>query len=84
MFGGYGIYCNNLIFAIVVNDDLYFKADKILAKVFEDQGSNPFTYEAKAKTVSMSYYKVPIEIIEDEEQLKIWFEQSFAVAKKKK
>ncbi len=27
MFGGYGIYSGKLIFAIIINDELYFKVD---------------------------------------------------------
>ena len=82
MFGGYGIYCNNIIFAIMVSDDLYFKADKILGKEFEDIGSYPFTYNARDKTVLMSYYKIPIDIIEDEERLEYWFHKSYKVARR--
>lgn len=82
MFGGYGIYCNNIIFAIMVDDDLYFKADKVLGKELGDIGSYPFTYNAGGKTIAMSYYKIPIEVIENEEQLEYWFCKSYKVARK--
>ena len=75
MFGGYGIYCNDIIFAIIVDNELYFKADKILAERFAKHGSTPFTYKAKGKKVSMSYWNIPIEIIEDEALLKNWFDR---------
>ena len=83
MFGGYGIYCNNIIFAIIVNDDLYFKTDKMLSKEFESDGSYPFTYKARGKTIALSYYKVTVEVIEDEEKLRSWFKKSYIVAKMK-
>lgn len=84
MFGGYGIYCNAIIFAIIVDDDLFFKTNKLLSKEFEAEGSYPFTYNARGKTIALSYYKVPIEVIEDEAQLRSWFKKSYAVANIKK
>jgi DNA transformation protein len=32
MFGGYGIYKDGIIFAIIGYNEVYFKADKVLAK----------------------------------------------------
>ncbi len=81
MFGGHGIYCSDIIFAIIVDDELYFKVDKTLSIEFAKYGSSLFTYEAKGKKVSMSYSKVPIEIIEDDDLLKNWFDQSMVVAR---
>ena len=83
MFGGYGIYCDNIIFAIIFNNELYFKADKDLAKDFASQGSVAFTYESKGKVTALSYWKVPIDIIEDDDQLKIWFDKSMKIAMRK-
>ena len=81
MFGGYGLYCNKIIFAIIADDELYFKADSELAKEYESSGSFPFTYQKDEKRVALSYYYVPIEIIEDEDSLKNWFNKSLVVAK---
>jgi TfoX/Sxy family transcriptional regulator of competence genes len=38
-----------------------------------------FTYESKGRVVKMSYWKVPVDVIEDEELLKIWFDKSVAL-----
>jgi DNA transformation protein len=84
MFGGYGLYFNNVIFAIIISNELYFKSHPELAKYFAAQGSSPFTYEARGKSVTMSYWKVPIEVIEDEEALSIWFSKSILAAAHKK
>jgi DNA transformation protein len=84
MFGGYGIYCNNFIFAIIVDNELYFKTDKLLSKEFESQDSHPFTYKARGKTIALNYYRVPIEIIEDEERFRMFFDKSYTIAKSKK
>ncbi|MGV2333188.1 MAG UNVERIFIED_CONTAM: TfoX/Sxy family protein [Planctomycetaceae bacterium] len=84
MFGGYGIYKDGIIFAIIGYNELYFKADKVLAEYFKSQGSEPFTYDMNGKTASMSYYKVLPEILEDPDLLKEWFELSYQVATKSK
>lgn len=81
MFGGYGLYCNKIIFAIIVDDELYFKADTDLAKEYESVASFPFTYQKDEKRVALSYWFVSIDIIEDEDSLKKWFDRSFEVAK---
>ena len=65
MFGGFGIYLGNTIFAIVVDDRLYFKADGATCHAFSAHGLNPFTYVARGKTITMQYYEVPPEVFED-------------------
>ncbi len=84
MFGGYGLYCNKIIFAIIVDDELYFKADTDLGKEYESVGSFPFTYQKDEKRVALSYWYVSIDIIEDEDSLKKWFDKSFELAKSSK
>ena len=76
MFGGYGIYNCDIIVGIIAQDELYFKVDKESAKYYENAGSKPFTYDAKGKRISMSYWQVPIEIMEDEELLGVWLERA--------
>lgn len=84
MFGGYGIYKNGVIFALIAYDELYFKVDESNKSQYKKFDSEPFTYEAKGKKSTMSYWKVPIEILEDEEQIGVWLNQSYGVSLKKK
>ena len=80
MFGGYGLYLNKIIFAIIIDDELYFKADSDLAIEYKKAGSYPFTYQKNDKTVALSYWYVPAEIIEAQDLLKNWFSKSLGVA----
>lgn len=81
MFGGYGVYKSDLIFAIIVDNELYFKADPNTAEYFKSEGSRPFSYDSKkGKTVSMSYFLVLPEILEDEELLQKWFDMAYKSA----
>lgn len=84
LFGGYGLYSNKIIFAIIADNELYFKADSELAKEYQSAGSFPFTYQKDEKRVALSYLKVPIDVIEDEDSLKNWFSKSLEVAKASK
>lgn len=84
MFGGYGIYKNGVIFAIIARDELYFKVDQSNIEQYKKQGSEAFTFEAKGKVSKMSYWKVPLLIMEDETQLKDWVEQSYNISLKNK
>ena len=42
MFGGAGIYCDEIFFAIVYQDTLYLKVDNAHRAVFVQAGSTPF------------------------------------------
>ena len=64
MFGGVGLYANDLFFGILASDVLYFKVDDSNRQEYEQGGSRPFKpYAGRAMT--MPYYAVPIEIVED-------------------
>jgi DNA transformation protein len=80
MFGGHGVYKDNLIFAIIVDNELYFKANKTTIEFFKDNQSEPFIYESKGKSIAMSYWKVPDNILEDKEPLTNWVEIAFKAA----
>lgn len=80
MFGGDGLYFNKTIFAIIIDDELYFKADINLSLEYKQAGSYPFTYQKNDKTVALSYWYVPAEIIETQDSLKDWFNKSLNVA----
>lgn len=73
MFSGYGIYQHGNIFAIIIADELYFKATAQTQDYFEKQGSHPFAYTKKnGKTYTMNYWLVPEEIMEDREKFEEW------------
>lgn len=80
MFGGYGLYRNKTIFVIIIDDELYFKADSDLGQKYQQAGSYPFTYQKNDKIVALSYWYVPAEIIEAPDLLKNWFNKSLGLA----
>lgn len=70
MFGGAGLFCDDVMFALEADGAVYFKADDINRPIFEDAGSSPFSYEISGKTRSMSYWLVPEDAADDPDELR--------------
>jgi len=80
MFGGYGIYRDDRIFAIVVDDRLYFKADPVTRAEFEAKGLRPFTYVVRGKSVTMQYFEAPPEVFEEPDAMRDWSQKAYEAA----
>lgn len=80
MFGGYGIYHDDLMFALVADDVLYLKADDKSVTSFTGRDLRPFEYEKGNKTIKMSYYMAPEEIFDDPETAREWAVLAFEAA----
>lgn len=73
MFGAAGVYCDELFFAVMDDEAVYFKVDDTSRAAFEARGLRPFTFETKeGATAVMSYYSAPDDIFDDEDELKRW------------
>jgi len=72
MFGGAGLFREGLMFALVADDTLYFKADDGNRAAFGDAGMGPFTYEKKGKPAALSYFEAPPDAMDDAEEMLIW------------
>ncbi len=81
MFGGFGLYKDGIIFGMIIEDQLYFKVNDSTRKEYIDRGSTPFMYEGKnKKQVSLNYYILPSEILENREEIGEWVEKAVAVS----
>jgi len=80
MFGGYGVYRDELMFALVAGDTLYLKADDQLARQFRERGLAPFDYARGGRRISLSYYQAPEEALEDSGELQRWAALACAAA----
>jgi DNA transformation protein len=70
LFGGYGLYWNGVIFAIVFRDRLYLKVDEQSKSDFVARGMDPF--RPNERQTLTSYYEVPPEVLADQEALLSW------------
>ena len=80
MFGGAGIYCGELFFALVFEDQLYFKVGDANRAEYEERGMQRFKPYADRPELSMTYYTVPVDVLEDSEQLREWGKRSVGAA----
>ena len=80
MFGAHGLYQAGRFFAIVDEGRLYFKTCDHSRIAYVDRGMQPFTYETNGRTMTMRYFEVPAEILEDAGQLVLWAQRAIAVA----
>lgn len=80
MFGGYGVYHDDLMFGLVADDVLYLKADDQSAKLFEDKALGPFEYVKNGKSMQMSYYMAPEEIFDDPDVANVWAHHAYEAA----
>jgi len=76
MFGGYGIFNEGLMFALISDGVLYFKVDDSNREMYEKAGSSKFQH-------GISYWEVPTEIFEDTAKLYEWANVSIEIAQAK-
>ncbi len=80
MMGGYTLYADGKVFAIVGDDQLWFKGSNELAEWYLSRGSRKFSYTKEGKEQGMNYFLVPEEIIEDKKKLNEWLDTALSVA----
>jgi DNA transformation protein len=80
MFGGWGIYADDIFIAIIAFDQLYLKADDQTQSRFEAAGCPPFRYERQRQVTVMSYYRAPEEAMESPALMQPWAQLALAAA----
>lgn len=70
MFGGFGLYQRETFFGIIHKGRLYFKVTPKTVGLYRERGMKPF--RPNAKQTLKSFYEVPMDIVEDPEQLAEW------------
>lgn len=82
MFGGYGLYQNGIMFALVADDVLYFKTDKGNLSDFEERSLEAFRYERNGKQILMSYCEAPGEVLDDPDEMSQWAQNAIDAARR--
>lgn len=82
MFGGYGIFLDGVMFALIADSVLYLKADKDLETDFTEKGLEQFTYSKKGKLFQMSYFQAPEETLENDREMNLWASKAYGAAKR--
>jgi DNA transformation protein and related proteins len=83
MFSGFGISVDRINFALALRAGLYFRADEQTIPQFEAEGSKPFQYQTRAKTVVVnSYWQLPARLFDDTEELSQWARAALGAAQR--
>lgn len=81
MFGGGGVYCDGLMFALIADGVIYLKADGRSRLRFEAEGLGPFVYQGKAKPVAMSYWRMPDWLLDEPDEALEWGREAVRAAR---
>ena len=83
MFGGAGLFRENLMFALIVDETLYFKTDDNNRADFEDEGLEAFSYDTKKgeRTIN-GLMRAPERCLDDSDEMLPWAQKPFAAALK--
>lgn len=82
MFSGEGVWCDGLMFALIIDDIIYFKADDGNRLAFEAEGMTPFTYQGKSRRISVGYWRLPERLLDEPDDLGYWARQALAAARR--
>lgn len=72
MFGGFGVYRDGLMFAILIEDVLYLKVDDVSEPQFARRGLARFSYESKGRVASLRYCQAPAEAYDEPAHMATW------------
>ncbi len=80
MFGGWGLYADGLIVAIVAGEHLYLKAAPADHAAYTAAGCAPFVYSARTGGVAMSYWSAPADALDSPALMAPWARRALQAA----
>ena len=80
MFGGHGLYVDDLFIAIIAFDRMYLKVDAQTSGAFDAAGCEPFIYTSRGQSVSLAYRTVPAEAMESPALMQPWARHAIEAA----
>ena len=82
MFGGFGLYREEVIFAIVVDSVLYFRTDAENQAHFEQAGCDAFVHRTRDRAIAMPYREAPADALDDSESMALWAQSGYEAARR--
>jgi DNA transformation protein len=80
MFGGYGLYAQDLFVALIADEGLYLRADEASEPHFRQAGGQPFEFEARGRRMTLRYWTPPAEALESPAIMQPWAQQALRAA----
>jgi DNA transformation protein len=81
MFGGTGLYCDDVFFGLVAEGVLYFKVDAESVEDYRAAGAAPFRPFPERPAAELGYFAVPLEVQERRERLHAWAARALVAAR---
>ncbi len=73
MFGGLGVYADELFFAVAADGEVYVKGDDANEPEFRAGGSEPFSFTEKdGRVMTMRYWRLPAAAHDDPDEALRW------------
>jgi len=80
-FGGVGLSCDGVLFAMIMGNALYFAVDDVTRPKYVAMGSSCFSYNTRKRRVDVTrFYAVPAQTLEEPEELVALAKESIRVA----
>jgi DNA transformation protein len=80
MFGGVALYTGRAIFAILDNEQVFFRVDDSTRPEFKARGASPWDPMPGREKPSQGYYELPAEILDDRDVLTEWAGRAAQIA----
>lgn len=85
MFGGHGLYLDDLFFGLIAYDTVYLKTDDENRGDYVKAKAKPFSFESARKgLVVTSYWQCPDAVMKDARKLRQWIGKALDAARRKK
>ncbi|TGQ95298.1 TfoX family protein [Mesorhizobium sp. M8A.F.Ca.ET.208.01.1.1] len=84
LFGGKGIYFDDVIIAVVIRGELMLKADEQSVPDFEAAGCRQWTYTGTrhGKLVAMPYWSIPDSAFDDPDEMAVWARRAYGAGRR--
>jgi DNA transformation protein len=85
MFGGHGLYLDDLFFGLIAYDRFYLKTDEQNRGDYLRAKSKPFSFESSRKgLIVTSYWQCPDDVLADARKLRAWIGKALDAARRRK
>ncbi|MGA2793416.1 MAG: TfoX/Sxy family protein [Roseiarcus sp.] len=82
MFGGKGVYAEEMMFAMEMDGEVYLKSDAETETLFAQAGSTPFIYQGHTRPVKVNFWRLAASAYDDADELKRWSELAMEAARR--
>ena len=80
MFGGAGVFSGEMMFALIIGDELFLKTDGETRPDFDAEGCTPWVYSRGGVERDMGYCRAPDAIWDEPDEARRWAELAVAAA----